>query len=100
MATAKKTSKRARGSAKRSTRTQPGRESLLSALAAIQRAAKRLGAKWYVFGAQAVAFHGVPRMTGDIDVTILVDAPTDEIVRALRREGIVAARFDAAWRAK
>ena len=39
-------------------------------LAALARAFARHKLKWYVFGAQAVAAAGVPRLTADIDVTV------------------------------
>lgn len=39
----------------------------LTALASVLRAQ---GIRWYLFGAQAVALYGVPRLTADIDATI------------------------------
>ena len=30
-----------------------------------------LGVRWYLFGAQAAIFHGVARLTADVDVTVL-----------------------------
>lgn len=59
------------------------------ALAAIAAAMKRLDAKWYLFGAQAVALHGAQRTTQDIDVTVLVDRPTAAVIAALEKQGIV-----------
>jgi hypothetical protein len=29
---------------------------------------------WYLFGAQAVVVHGVPRLSADVDVTLLLAA--------------------------
>jgi hypothetical protein len=48
----------------------------------------RLGAAWYVFGAQAVLLWGRPRFTADIDVTVRMD-PEDprRLVDALERAG-------------
>jgi len=49
-----------------------------SAVAEILRAARALfeslGARWYVFGAQAVLVWGRPRLTADVDVTAFLDA--------------------------
>lgn len=39
-------------------------------LAALAPVLARFGARWYLFGAQAVIVWGRPRFTGDIDVTI------------------------------
>jgi hypothetical protein len=44
----------------------PAAVELLKALAAVLRGRGR----WYVFGAQAVIAHGVPRLSADVDVTI------------------------------
>lgn len=43
---------------------------LLRALAGVLL---RLGARWYVFGAQAVLLWGRPRFTADVDVTVRLD---------------------------
>lgn len=52
---------------------QPAAVELLAALAPV---ASRWGC-WYVFGAQAVVIHGVPRLSADVDVTLALvpDAP-------------------------
>lgn len=61
------------------------------ALADLQRAFARLGRRWYVFGAQAVAAAGVPRFTADIDVTVeAAPRDLDRLLAALRDHGIVA----------
>lgn len=39
-------------------------------LLAFAALAKREHLRWYLFGAQAVAAHGVPRSTDDIDITV------------------------------
>jgi hypothetical protein len=51
----------------------PAALELLRALAPVL---ERWG-RWYVFGAQAVVFHGVPRLSADVDVTLALvpDAP-------------------------
>lgn len=41
-----------------------------SVLADLARAFSAAGARWYVFGAQAVIALGVPRVTADVDVTV------------------------------
>jgi predicted nucleotidyltransferase len=48
---------------------------------------RRLGARWYVFGAQAAIVYGRPRMTADVDVTVdagqmSTPALVDELSRA------------------
>jgi hypothetical protein len=45
---------------------QPAAVELLSALAAVLT---RWG-RWYLFGAQAVISHGIPRLSADVDVTL------------------------------
>src|SRR5262245_51753692 len=48
------------------------------------------GARWYLFGAQAVAAYGVPRMTGDVDVTAEVSpGRLEHFVSAMRRADFV-----------
>jgi hypothetical protein len=61
------------------------------------RATDELRARWYLFGAQAVALHGAQRATQDVDVTILVDTPPRDVVVALRRQKIVPRIDDAAF---
>lgn len=39
-------------------------------LAALAPVLARIGARWYLFGAQAVLVWGRPRFTGDVDVTV------------------------------
>ncbi len=64
---------------------------LLSDLAA---ALNTLGARWYVFGAQAALVWGRPRLTTDVDVTVRCSATTDHLVRALDTRGF-SLRVDA-----
>lgn len=57
--------------------------------ASLSRAFQALGARWYVFGAQAAILHGAVRFTEDVDVTVdgaLV--ATHQLVEALQREGL------------
>jgi predicted nucleotidyltransferase len=49
---------------------------------------RRASWRWYVFGAQAVVAYGRPRMTADVDVTVLLgDDSALELVRVLRENG-------------
>ncbi|MBX3247213.1 MAG: hypothetical protein KF901_08535 [Myxococcales bacterium] len=51
-------------------------------------ACAELGRRWYLFGAQAVAVHGRPRLTADVDATLDADPQdVDEVVGALVRHG-------------
>jgi hypothetical protein len=60
---------------------------LLRALAPVFR---QFGDRWYLFGAQAVVVWGRPRLTGDVDVTVLLDPEEPE--------GLVAAMEAAGFR--
>lgn len=91
--TAGKTSKRTSRS-RRSSREFRGLEAVLSAVIA---AMKQLKARWYLFGAQAVALHGAQRTTQDVDVTALVEAPPAKIFAALRRAKLRPAFEDEAF---
>ncbi len=60
-------------------------DDLLAALSGVMREG---GWRWYVFGAQAVIAHGIPRMTNDVDVTCaLDDADRERFVAAMEAEG-------------
>lgn len=54
----------------------PLQPAALELLAALRPILARWG-RWYVFGAQAVIVHGVPRLSADVDVTLALvpDAP-------------------------
>lgn len=39
----------------------------------LARVLREGGRRWYVFGAQAVIAHGLPRATADVDVTLKLD---------------------------
>ena len=90
----RKISRRTAGSLSSSQRSRPGAK---AALQAIGRAMKRLKARWYLFGAQAVLLHGAPRTTQDIDVTVLTDAPASRLIEVLRGEDIVPRIDDPAF---
>ncbi len=90
----KKTSKRTARSRRSSPLTRSGAE---AALQAIGRAMKRLKARWFLFGAQAVLLHGAPRTTQDIDVTVLTEAPIAKLVEVLEAEDIIPLIADSAF---
>ena len=57
-------------------------------LAGIARALGSLGARWYLFGAQAAIVHGASRLTADVDVTVeLGGRSSASLVESLRHEG-------------
>lgn len=64
---------------------------VIEALSAIADFARERGLRWYVFGAQAVLVHGVPRLTADIDVTIDAgELCARELVSSLESFGLVS----------
>ncbi len=65
---------------------QPAARELLVALAPVLA---RWG-RWYLFGAQAVVVHGVPRLSADLDVTLALepDAP-DRFAREMAAAGFL-----------
>jgi hypothetical protein len=57
-------------------------------IAVLAEALAGLGARWYLFGAQAALIWGRPRLTADVDVTVRLDPEDpDALVRALERHG-------------
>jgi hypothetical protein len=65
------------------------RESL-DAIVAFAKLAEQENLRWYLFGAQAVATYGVPRTTGDVDITVdLGDRSLSLLVAPLRRAGFI-----------
>lgn len=70
----------------------------LDAIVAFARLAERENLRWYIFGAQAVAIYGVPRTTGDIDVTVdLGDRRLDRLVAPLKHAGFIPRISDPAF---
>ena len=57
-------------------------------LAALAEAIAAVGARWYLFGAQAALIWGRPRLTADVDVTVRLDPEEpDALVRAFAQRG-------------
>lgn len=58
-------------------------------LAALRACFDSLGVRWYLFGAQASIYHGVARLTADVDVTVLPGThATPDLVSALEAKGL------------
>lgn len=96
----KRTARRTSASRKPSSAppTAKARAPLAQALAAFARIAAHQRLRWYVFGAQAVALHGYPRATADLDITIdLEDRDPRAFVRALSRAGFKPRFADPAF---
>jgi hypothetical protein len=110
----KKTSKRTSGSPRRSrvrvaakpgARRVPARREVpresVDAIVAFAELADREHLRWYLFGAQAVAAYGVPRTTGDVDITLdLGDRRLDTLVAPLRRAGFIPTITDESFAAE
>lgn len=63
-------------------------------LAAVTEAMRQLGARWYLFGAQAATVWGRPRLTADVDITAQIRTDQmDEFLEAMKRQGFTS-RFD------
>ena len=57
-------------------------------LAALAACFHSLDVRWYLFGAQAAIYHGVARLTADVDVTVRPEPrSTPELVSALQANG-------------
>jgi Nucleotidyl transferase AbiEii toxin, Type IV TA system len=66
---------------------------LLSALAP---ALRKLGVRWFLFGAQAAIVHGAARLTADVDVTVeLGEVSARALISALKDVGFVPRVKDA-----
>ena len=66
----------------------PAASALARAIKAFAAVARRRRLRWYIFGGQAVAVHGRPRMTLDIDITIeLGDVALEDLLAELGRAG-------------
>ncbi len=81
----------------RASRARAASGGVEAALASVSRAMRRLDAQWFLFGAQALALHGAPRTTKDVDVTVLTEHPTEKIIAALERAGLVPRFRDKAF---
>lgn len=65
-------------------------QTLTSLLVDLAAVLDRRGLAWYVFGAQAAVIWGRPRLTADVDVTVLVpDGVLDALLGDLARSGFV-----------
>lgn len=100
----KKTSRRTAASPKRSPgprRRSPITPKAAAPLLAFAALAKREHLRWYLFGAQAVAAHGVPRSTDDIDLTVeLGERSLSELTGPLAKAGFQPLIADLAFAAE
>jgi hypothetical protein len=73
---------------------QPAARDVLAALAPVASSWGR----WYLFDAQAVVVHGVPRLSADLDITLALspDAP-DRFAQDMERAGFVLQVRDPAF---
>lgn len=75
---------RVKKTARGTSRSRPSSRATPSIARALGELARALaGSRWYLFGAQAVALHGVPRITADVDVT--VEPPEGGVAPLLKR---------------
>ncbi len=64
------------------------RSAVADLLADAARALEALGARWYLFGAQAAILHGAARLSADVDITVdLGGRSTAELASALQAAG-------------
>ena len=69
---------------------------LVDVVQAVRAACHALGARWYVFGAQAAILRGAVRHTEDVDFTIdLAGRATRDLVDALATRGVALRVTDA-----
>lgn len=74
------------------------RPAVKDVLVAFADVAKRLGLRWYVFGAQAVNLYGFPRATADLDLTVDLEGISAQmLLDKLVSAGFVARFADAAF---
>jgi Nucleotidyl transferase of unknown function (DUF2204) len=67
----------------------PPRSPVADLLARLSTAFERRGDRWFLFGAQAVAAYGVPRVTADVDVTVVLgDGQPRALALALGEAGM------------
>ena len=63
--------------------------SLTDVFQALDQVFQKVSLRWYVFGAQAVAFYGAARFSADVDVTLLPENyPINDLVSALQAEDL------------
>jgi Nucleotidyl transferase of unknown function (DUF2204) len=73
----------------------PPAAGLADLLADLAAGLTSLGARWYIFGAQAALIWGRPRLTTDVDATVKLGGDnTETLVRALAGQGF-ATRIEA-----
>ena len=67
----------------------PSRSPVADILARVGATFDGRGDRWFLFGAQALAVHGIPRVTADVDVTVVLgDGQPRALVRALSEAGL------------
>lgn len=72
--------------------------SVADVLRELELGLRELGARWYLFGAQALVLRGCPRATADIDVTVLLGPRTPATLIETLRQRRFELRFgDAAF---
>ncbi len=63
------------------------RSPLAELLADLRQALADLGARWYLFGAQAAIVHGTTRLTADVDITVQLPGALVDLIAGLGRAG-------------
>lgn len=71
----------------------PVQPAALELLADLAQVLARWG-RWYLFGAQAVILHGVPRLSADVDVTLRLDPDEPERFAREMEDGGFTLRVD------
>ncbi|HPH64291.1 MAG TPA: nucleotidyltransferase [Kofleriaceae bacterium] len=56
-------------------------------MSSIANVFEETNAAWFVFGAQALAIHGVARATADVDITVRLAGSTAQLIAALAKHG-------------
>ena len=63
------------------------RSPLAELLADLRQALAALGARWYLFDAQAAILHGATRLTADVDITVHFQGALVDLIAGLGRAG-------------
>lgn len=63
------------------------RSPLAELLADLRQTLADLGARWYLFGAQAAILHGAARLTADVDITVQLQGALVDLIARLGRAG-------------